>query len=254
MKRTITMAYALFAYLAFWLCAAYMVGFTANLFVPRGVDVGPAAGTMAALLGNFGLIALFGLQHSLMARESFKRAWRARLPQSLERSTYVLASALVLGLLYLGWRPLPQAVWAVDGSAALALWALFAAGWTIVIGSTFLISHAELFGLAQASGEGRAHTPAEAAFRTPWPYRIVRHPMMSGFVLALWATPQMSVGHLLFASAMSAYIVIGIRCEERALLRRFGDAYCRYRQHTPMLIPLPRVPQAFLRDRGAARP
>lgn len=237
MKRRLAIAYSLFAYLAFWLCAAYIIGFTADVLVPRSVDSGPDVRPLQALLGNLTLIAIFGMQHSLMAREGFKRAWRRVLPASIERSTYVLVSALTLALLYWGWRPLPTTVWAFSGMAAAALWAVFVLGWAIVVGSTFLISHGELMGLTQARHRGDADPVPETPFRTPGLHRIVRHPLMFGFLLAFWATPHMTVGHLLLAAGMTAYIMIGVRFEERALVGRFGAAYRAYQRSTPMLIP-----------------
>jgi methanethiol S-methyltransferase len=237
MKRRLAIAYSLFAYLAFWLCAAYIIGFTADVLVPRSVDSGPYAEPVPALLGNLTLIAIFGMQHSLMAREGFKRAWRSVLPASIERSTYVLVSALTLALLYWGWRPIPTTVWAVSGVAAAALWAVFLLGWVIVVRSTFLISHGELMGLTQARHRGDAGQVPETPFRTPGLHRFVRHPLMFGFLLAFWASPHMTYGHLLLAAGMTAYIMIGVRFEERALVSRFGSAYRAYQQSTPMLIP-----------------
>lgn len=235
--RWITMFYAAGAYLLFWLCSAYLIGFTADFLVPRTMNHGPVSETGLALLINAGLILLFGAQHSLMARQGFKRWCRRWLPEPMERSTYVLLSSLMLGLLYWGWRPLPQTLWLVEGGGAVALWLLFGLGWALVVHATFLISHGELLGVSQAYRHLRGKAFCEAGFRTPGLHRIVRHPLMLGLLLAFWATPHMTVGHLLFAAGMTLYIFIGIHFEERSLVRAFGDSYLAYRASTPMLMP-----------------
>jgi protein-S-isoprenylcysteine O-methyltransferase Ste14 len=192
-----------------------------------------------ALLINTLLLGLFAAQHSVMARPAFKRWWTQFVPQSVERATYVLLASLVLLLLYWQWRPMPAIVWSISQPAAvIALNAICWLGWATVLISTFLISHFELFGLAQVYARLRRAELPPATFKTPALYKRVRHPLYLGFLLAFWATPTMTVGHLLFAVASSGYILLGIFLEERDLIALFGEQYRRYRQEVPMLIPL----------------
>ncbi|MCE8022847.1 isoprenylcysteine carboxylmethyltransferase family protein [Halomonas sp. MCCC 1A11058] len=235
--RWVTMLYAVVAYLVFWLCSAYLIGFTADILVPRTVNHGPVSETGQALLINASLMLMFGVQHSIMARQGFKRWCRAWIPEPMERSTYVLSSSLMLGLLYWGWRPLPYTLWWVEGGLAVALWCLFVLGWALVVHATFLISHGELLGVSQAYRRLRGRALHEIGFRTPGLHRLVRHPLMSGLLLAFWSTPHMTVGHFCFAAGMSLYILIGIHFEERSLVRAFGDRYRVYQATTPMLVP-----------------
>lgn len=241
MARILYLAFALAAYLLFFATFLYLIAFVGNLpWVPVTVDRGGQAGPLAlAVVVNLALIALFGVQHSVMARSGFKRAWTRIVPKPIERSVYVAAASLVLILLFTMWRPVPAVIWSVDDPAAAAiLWALFGLGWLIVLVSTFLISHFELFGLAQAWGHARgAAEVAPPVLRTPFFYRHVRHPLYSGFFLAFWATPQMSAGHLLLAIGVSAYMLIGIFYEERDLVSTFGEDYRAYRARTGMLAP-----------------
>jgi protein-S-isoprenylcysteine O-methyltransferase Ste14 len=225
-------------YLIFFATFLYLIAFVGDIpVVPHTIDSGPSAPFGTALAVDAALIALFGLQHSVMARRGFKTAWTRIVPPVLERSGYVLASSIVLMLLFAFWRPIPHPIWDVAGPARLALWALFFLGWGIVLLSTFLINHFELFGLKQVwlnltgKGEGAMR------FRTPFFYRLVRHPLYSGFILAFWATPAMTVGHLVLALGMTLYILIAIGYEERDLVDTFGDEYRSYRQATGMLIP-----------------
>lgn len=241
MARILYLPFALVAYLLFFGTFLYLIAFVGNLpWAPVTVDSGGAVGPVAlAIIVNLALIALFGVQHSVMARSGFKRAWTRIVPKPLERSVYVLAASLALILLFLMWRPIPAVVWSVENQAGAAiLWALFGLGWLIVLVSTFLISHFELFGLAQvwghARGAGEAPPPV---LRTPLFYRHVRHPLYSGFFLAFWATPQMSAGHLLLALGVSIYMLIGIAYEERDLISTFGEDYRAYRSRTGMLAP-----------------
>ena len=241
MVRILYLLFGVAAYLFFFATFLYMIAFVGNL--PRvqvTVDRGGAAGPLGLDLAvNAALIALFGLQHSVMARPGFKRAWTRIVPPPLERSVYVVAASLALVLLFALWRPIPANVWSVENQTGAAiLWVLFALGWLVVLVSTFLISHFELFGLAQVWGHARGSgEPAPPAFRTPFFYRHVRHPLYSGFFLAFWATPQMSAGHLLLAAGVSAYMLIAIRYEERDLIGTFGDDYRSYRERTGMLTP-----------------
>jgi protein-S-isoprenylcysteine O-methyltransferase Ste14 len=241
MARIVYLLFALAAYVLFFATFLYLIAFVGNLpWVPVTVDRGGETGPLfLAAIINLALIALFGLQHSVMARPGFKRAWTRIVPKSLERSVYVVAASLVLILLFAMWRPIPGVIWNVDNAASAAiLWALFGLGWLIVLASTFLISHFELFGLAQAWGHARgAAEPAPPVLRTPLFYRHVRHPLYSGFFLAFWATPQMSAGHLLLALGVSIYMLIGIAYEERDLISTFGEDYRAYRARTGMLAP-----------------
>jgi protein-S-isoprenylcysteine O-methyltransferase Ste14 len=241
MARILSLLFGVAAYLIFFATFLYLIAFVGNLpWVPVTVDRGGAAGPVGlAVLVDVALIALFGLQHSIMARPGFKRAWTRIVPKPVERSVYVVAASLALILLFWLWRPIGGTVWSVDNAAGAAiLWALFALGWLIVLVSTFLISHFELFGLAQVwhhlRGRGEAPPPA---FRTPFFYRFVRHPLYSGFFLAFWATPHMSLGHLLLAAGVSVYMLIAIRYEEHDLVGAFGDDYRLYKERTGMLTP-----------------
>jgi protein-S-isoprenylcysteine O-methyltransferase Ste14 len=206
--------------------------------VPHSVDHGFAASTGQAVGVDLLLLALFALQHSVMARCAFKRWWTRLVPQPIERSTYVLLTSAVLFLLYWQWRPIPASVWDVTLPVArLGLWALFWLGWMIVLAGSFMINHFELFGLQQVYGVGRAETRTINGFRAPLLYRLVRHPLMLGFIIAFWAAPTMTAGHLLFALGTTGYIVIGVHFEERDLLATLGAPYRDYRREVPMLIP-----------------
>jgi protein-S-isoprenylcysteine O-methyltransferase Ste14 len=241
MARILYLLFGVAAYLLFFATFLYLIAFAGNLpWVPLTVDRGGIAGPAGlALVVDVALIALFGLQHSVMARPGFKRAWTRIVPPPIERSVYVVAASLALILLFLVWRPIPGAVWSVENATGAAiLWALFGLGWLIVLVSTFLINHFELFGLAQVWGHARGRTEAAPpAFRTPFFYRWIRHPLYSGFFLAFWATPHMTLGHLLLAAGVSAYMLIAIRYEEHDLVDTFGDDYRTYRERTGMLTP-----------------
>jgi methanethiol S-methyltransferase len=227
------------AYLIFFATFLYLIGFTADLpLLSRTVDRGPVSAPVIAAVIDLALIALFGLQHSVMARPAFKARWTRIVPPALERSVYVLLASLLLIVLMAFWHPLPRPVWTVTRPIlAATLWALFAAGWLLVLLSTFLINHFELFGLQQVWLHGRGRQAAAPRFRTPLFYRLMRHPLYSGFILAFWATPRMTAGHLLLAGGLTLYILIAIRHEERDLTDLFGDDYRRYRRTTGMLIP-----------------
>lgn len=236
MTRLFALGYGIVCYVMFLGTFAYAVGFTGNFLVPKSIDSGASGAFWPSVFVNLALLGLFGLQHSVMARPAFKRWWTRFVPKPVERSTFVLLANLVLILLFWQWRPLPSTVWSVETDAARAvLWGLFACGWVLVVISTFLISHAHLFGLQQVgllSGDDQ-----EPEFQVPGLYRYVRHPMMVGFFLAFWATPEMTVGHLLFAVAACSYILVALQLEERDLVARFGARYERYRERVPMLIP-----------------
>ena len=240
MARAIYLLFGVVAYLIFFATFLYLVAFVGDLpWVPRTVDHGwPPRPLWHALAADAGLIALFGLQHSVMARKGFKAAWTRIVPGPLERSFYVLFASLALIVLALFWHPIPAPVWAIDNAMGVyAMWALFGLGWLIVLISTFLINHFELFGLHQVWGHARGASPAEPTFRTPFFYRAVRHPIYAGFVLAFWATPEMSYGHLLLAAGMTVYILIAIRYEERDLTSYYGEDYTRYRSGVGMIFP-----------------
>jgi protein-S-isoprenylcysteine O-methyltransferase Ste14 len=239
MSRSLAVPIAVLCYLAFFGSFTYLVGFTARLDVlPAHVDKGMAAPPMIAALIDIALIALFGVQHSVMARTAFKAAWARVVPPPVERSVYCLASALCLIALFAFWHPIAGTVWHVENETArMVLWGLFLLGWTILFIATWLISHFELFGLAQAWRHFRGIETPEVPFRTPLFYRWVRHPIYSGFLLAFWATPDMTTGHLLLAVGFSIYIFVGIAYEERDLLVHFGDSYREYRQKVGAVIP-----------------
>jgi len=239
MRRLLSFLYGVAAYLAGLAALLYFIGFSANLFVPRSVDVGAHAALAEALVTDVLLIALFGVQHSVMARRRFKRWWVRVVPAPVERSTYVVATCVVLVLMFRCWLPIPTpVVWRLEHPAGVALlWGLFGLGWVVALISTFLINHFELFGLAQALAPLTQRTPAATGFRTPLLYRYLRHPLYAGFLLTFWAVPVMTAGRLLFALGFSAYILIGIAFEERDLLQQFGQRYRVYREQVGMLIP-----------------
>lgn len=237
-QRVVVLGYGLVAYLALLVTLLYYVGFLANL-VPKGIDEGTIGPQATAVAANVGLIALFGLQHSVMARSWFKDSWTRFIPEPIERSTYVLTASLLLLAITWLWRPIPTVLWDVDGPARWAFWGVFGLGVILVIVSSFQINHAELWGLQQVYAYFRGQEPPAVPFQTPGLYRYVRHPLMTGLVLWFWATPHMTVGHLLFAAGFTTYILVGVRLEERMLIDIYGEAYREYRERVPMLFPRP---------------
>jgi protein-S-isoprenylcysteine O-methyltransferase Ste14 len=231
-------AYAVVAYATFFGTIVYAIGFIGNFVGPKSIDTGAVASPVEALVVNSLLLALFAMQHSVMARPAFKRWWARYVPAPIERSTYVLFASLILLLLFWQWRPLPGVVWTVTGAPAASVLEVLAwAGWGMVFLSTFLISHFELFGLSQGFAGFLERPLPDPAFKTPFLYRGVRHPIYLGFVLAFWATPTMTVGHLLFAAMTTGYILVGIYFEERDLVAQFGQKYLDYRKRVGMLLP-----------------
>ena len=239
MSRAASLLFSLVAYAIFFATFLYLIAFVGNLpFAAQTIDRGPDATVGAAVVIDVALIALFGLQHSVMARQGFKRAWTRIVPEHLERSVYVLGASAALIVMFLFWRPIPNVIWDVTGTAfELPLWILFACGWLVVLLSTFLINHFELFGLQQAWFKMRGREAQPHQLRQPFFYRWVAHPLYSGFFIAFWATPRMTAGHLLFAVGMSVYILIAIRYEERDLRGLFGKDYEDYRAGVGMLTP-----------------
>jgi protein-S-isoprenylcysteine O-methyltransferase Ste14 len=237
--RAAALIYGLTSYLIFSLSFAYTPAFLGDFLVPRTVDVGPASAPAHAILIDTILLGLFAIQHSIMARATFKRWWTRVVPDSCERSTYVLISSLLLVLIFWQWRPIPTTIWRVEGWPAVMLTAIFWLGWLIALLSTFQIDHFELFGVRQVVDALRGVAGRIQAFKTPFLYRLVRHPLMLGMLLAFWATPHMTAGHLLFAVMSTAYILVGVRLEERDLVATFGASYEQYRRRVPMLLPRP---------------
>ena len=253
MAGFITFAYGVLVYFLFLGTFLYAVLFVGNIAGPKTIDSGQAGPLAQAVGVNVLLLGAFALQHSVMARRSFKRRWTRLVPKPAERSTYVLLASLILLLLYWQWRPIPQPVWTVTHPAGVVLLtAAFWLGWVTVLASTFMISHLELFGLRQVLARLRSNPLPEPVFKTPFLYRRIRHPIYFGFILAFWATPQMSYGHLLFALATTGYILIGILLEERDLVALFGEPYRRYQREVGMLLPTLRTRRAQTSKRHAS--
>ena len=238
LKRVLFFAYGSLSYLIFLGTFLYAVCFIGNFGVPRTLD-GPASGPLGVSFAiDAGLLTLFALQHSVMARKWFKEWWTRLVPKPVERSTYVLFSSLALILLFTQWRPLGGVIWIVESPALrFALWGLFAFGWVLVLVSTFLINHFDLFGLRQVWRYLMGQPNDLLRFATPGPYRLVRHPLYVGWLFAFWMTPVMTLAHLLFSITTTAYILLAIQFEERDLVREHGDAYEEYRRSVPMLVP-----------------
>jgi protein-S-isoprenylcysteine O-methyltransferase Ste14 len=241
MIGALAFSYGVVCYGVFFASFLYAMGFLADAVVPKGIDGGAPGGTAVALAVDLALLGLFAVQHSGMARRGFKRWWTRVVSPAVERSTYVLFSSLVLLLLFWQWRPIAGAAWRIeDGAGRAAVWALYALGWLTVLGGTFMISHAHLFGLSQVKARLRGESAPEPVFQTRWLYRRIRHPLMVGFLVAFWAAPTMTWGHLLFAAAATGYILIAtLALEERDLARHLGEPYRRYRRQVPAFVPWP---------------
>jgi protein-S-isoprenylcysteine O-methyltransferase Ste14 len=236
--KVIAFFYGIVAYIAFFVTILYAIGFVMGVFVPKTIDTGSETSNVEAIVINLLLMSLFAVQHSVMARKRFKAWWTQFVPKAIERSTYVLFASLSLLLLFWQWRPMPAIVWQIDNpddAASVAVIGLM--GWILVFISTFLINHFELFGLQQVANNLADREAPAPRFRTPLIYRFVRHPIYLGFIIAVWAAPTMTVGHLLFASVITAYIFVGILLEERDLVELFGEDYRQYRKRVSMLIP-----------------
>ena len=242
LKRLTVFVYGVVSYAVFFATYLYAFGFVTNLLVPRSMD-SPASGDwMSNAIVDISLLLIFALQHSVMARRGFKAWLTGLIPEAAERSTYVLASSVALIGLFVFWRPLGGVIWSVsDPTAAAVLSGLCVFGWLLVLVTTFLIDHFDLFGLRQIWCYLRGRTFQPTGFRTPGPYRLVRHPLYVGWLFAFWATPRMTVTHLLFALATTGYILVAIQLEERDLIASLGEAYTQYRKRVPMLIPFTRA-------------
>lgn len=239
MNRSLAVLYGGACYTAFLATFLYAIAFVAGFGVPKHIDNGAQTPLWTALAIDIGLLALFAVQHSGMARPAFKRWWTRFVPPAIERSTFVLVSSAVLALLFWLWRPLPQVVWQVDaGLARGVLWGVSLFGWLLVLTSSFTINHFELFGLRQVWLHARGRVAKDEPFVIRAMYRIVRHPLMLGFLIAFWATPTMTIGHLLFTAVVTGYIFVAVKfLEERDLVAMHGDTYRDYQRKVPMLLP-----------------
>lgn len=236
--RFIAFLYGIAAYLVFFVTILYAIGFVMGLVVPKTIDTGTATPRLEAIIVNLLLMSLFAIQHSVMARQGFKAWWTQFVPRPVERSTYVLLASLSLLLLFWQWRPLPAVIWEIQNpDLAVTVVTLALAGWVLVFTSTFIINHFELFGLHQVTNHLVGKEAEAPRFRTPLLYKFVRHPIYLGFIIAFWAAPVMTAGHLLFAAVTTLYIFVGIALEERDLVALFGDEYRQYKQRVSMLIP-----------------
>lgn len=241
MGRKMFFAFGIGSYFIFFITSLYSIGFVGNLIVPKSIDSGTPTPFGQALEVDGLLLALFAIQHSIMARKGFKCWWKRYVPDPIERSTYILLSSLMMILLFRQWKPLTITVWNIENpSGWFILTALFWVGWALVVTSSFLVNHFDLFGLRQVYTymKGREYSPIR--FKKPAIYKLVRHPIMLGYIIAFWSAPRMTAGHFVFSLAMTAYILIGIQFEERDLRNTYGPAYQEYQQQVSMLMPIPK--------------
>ena len=238
MSKLLIAFYGLISYLTFFISFLYAIGFVGNILVPKTIDSGEQTSLIASLVINLTLLSLFAIQHSVMARPGFKRWFTKIIPEVIERSTYVLLSSLLLLLLYWQWQPMPAVVWDIDATIGrMIVCGVFWAGWLVVLLSTFMINHFDLFGLRQVYLNYKNVEYSHLDFRIIGLYRLCRHPIMLGFIIAFWAAPTMSVGHLLFAGVVTVYVFVALQFEERDLVGIFGDVYRDYQKKVPMLFP-----------------
>lgn len=241
MSKLLITFYGLISYSLFILVFIYIDGFLVEIIVPKSINSGVVSDTESAIVINLALVFAFGFFHSLMSRSWFKKQWTRLIPAVAERSTYVLQASLFLALLMWFWRPMPSILWSFEGGISWIFYGCFILGNIIVLWSTFLINHFELFGLSQVWHNQISKPMPKPVFKTPYLYKFVRHPMQFGILIVFWSTPLMTVGHFLFASSMTIYVLIGLWFEERSLLREFGEDYAHYQKHVPMLIPRAKI-------------
>ncbi|WP_405414071.1 methanethiol S-methyltransferase [Maribacter sp. Asnod1-A12] len=238
MKKVLIVIYGIIAYLIFLVAFLYAIGFVGNLFVPKSIDTGEEISLVPAVLINLGLLSLFALQHSIMARPAFKKWFTKIIDPAMERSTYILLSSLILLFMYWKWQPMTTIVWETENIVSLIVMAIFFLGWTIVFLSTFMISHFELFGLTQIYQNFKDQSLTYPEFQVNWFYKLVRHPLMLGFIIAFWAAPTMTYGRLLFAVVTTAYMLIAVKyLEEKDLRNLLGKDYENYQKRVPMIFP-----------------
>lgn len=250
MKKIIILIYGILAYLIFLISFLYAIGFVNNLWVPKSIDTGLEIDSITALLINVALLSIFALQHSIMARPAFKNWWVKIIGKASERSTYILLSSLALILIFWQWKPMINIVWSVDNTLfASVIQVIFFMGWIIVLLSTFMISHFELFGLTQIVDNLKNKVTQAPSFKVNYFYGLVRHPIMLGFIIAFWATPTMTVGHLLFSVVTTVYILVAVKfLEEKDLKKALGETYTNYQKNVPMLIPFTKLSKGKASD------
>lgn len=238
MKKTLALIYSYTSYLVGLGAILYTIGFVGDFLVPKTINSGVPGNPRRAVLVNLGLLALFGIQHSLMARPQFKSWWSEILPKPFQRSTYVLLTSAVLSTLFWLWQPLPRRLWNLQSIwLKIPLWTLYALGWGLVFLSARMINSGHFFGIQQIKEYAQEKRLTSPAFQTPGLYRFIRHPLMAGFLIAFWAAPEMTAGRMLLALGLTAYILLALKFEERDLVRRFGERYQRYRKQVPMFLP-----------------